>query len=608
MDGPFAVQALCLGLLMLSAHFLGRLTLKLRVGQVIGQVLGGVVIGPSFLRAIGLLDRLRIDGYEDAFEGFHFLIFAFLGVIAFAVGEELHVDRVRKIGKEAALIAAVQGGLTWGLLVGLFLVVGWEWPVALVAGSIGVATAPALTFVLLNHLEIEGRFRNMVANILVLSDVAEVILFSLFVQIAVRVHEHGDVAMVPVAGHLAAEFGLALLIGLGVFLVLRLAVRSRRLREPEHRHAATLGPGFVSRLLTAHPTPSVEVLVVVLGTVSVGTGLALGLRLPFLIVGVSAGVLIANFHTHALFDSLKIDNVMPLLNLVFFALIGANIRLDSFAGKQLGLVAAYIAARAVGKIAGTWLGCRWTRQDPKVTACLPLLTLPQAGVAAVEAVYVVTLLGARGQAVADVVLPALVVFEMVGVFLSERSLLAWRHWTVGEREVLSSRDRALRASFADPGHPFHALAEFVPEGCLGRVLAARTVTEAIEELATRLDAAGAIADRETVVERALAREKMGSTAIENGIVIPHSKAIGHGGTVCAIGLADPPLTDARGPDGAPVSTVILLVSPAARPDAHLRALATIARVFSDDDFRLTFEDAVRQGRAEELLRPGDERA
>lgn len=201
------------------------------------------------------------------------------------------------------------------------------------------------------------------------------------------------------------------------------------------------------------------------------------------------------------------------------------------------------------------------------------------------------------------VLPALVIFEMIGGLLSERSLLKWRHWTVGEREVLSSRDRALRGSLAGPGHPFHALAEFVPVGCLGQALEARSLPEAIEELAASLEDAGAIADREMVVSRALAREKVGSTAIENGIVIPHSKAIGQRDTVCAVGLADPPLADARGPDGAPATIIILLVSPAQRPDAHLRALATIARVFSDDDFRLTFEDAVRQGRAEQLLRP-----
>ena len=236
-------------------------------------------------------------------------------------------------------------------------------------------------------------------------------------------------------------------------------------------------------------------------------------------------------------------------------------------------------------------------------SCLGLLMLPQAGVAAVEAVYVVKLLGEPGRAVADVVLPALVVFEMAGVFLSERSLLKWRHWTVGEADVLSSRDKALRESFAAEGHPFHALAELVPEGCLGVALDATMLPDAIDDLAAALEEAGAIADRETVVERALAREAMGSTAIEKGIVIPHSKTLGQPRTVCAIGVACPPLQGVAGPDSVPSTVVILLVSPAQRPDAHLRALATIATVFSDDDFRATFDDAVRQGRAEQLLRP-----
>ena len=40
--------------------------------------------------AIGLLDRLKLGGYHGAFDSFPFLIFTFLGVIAFAVGEELH--------------------------------------------------------------------------------------------------------------------------------------------------------------------------------------------------------------------------------------------------------------------------------------------------------------------------------------------------------------------------------------------------------------------------------------------------------------------------------------------------------------------------------------
>jgi len=603
MHDPMAIQGIGLGLLMLSAHFFGRLTLKLKLGQMIGQLLGGVFVGPYFLASVGILDKLHLQGYHDAFESFHFLIFTFLGVIAFALGEELHFDRLRKIGVKAALISVIQAGVTWVFLTGFFVAAGFDWPLALVIGSIGVATAPAITFVLLNSLEIEGRFRNMVANILVLDDVIEVILFSIFAQAAFKIYHGGKIHVLEISEHLAREFGAALLIGLGVFLFLRFAVRRKPVPKRPHVSTATLGPQFVTRLLTAHPTPSVEVLVIVIGTVAVGSGLGLGLRLPFLIIGIFAGVLIANLHTHALFESLKIDNVMPLLNLVFFAMIGANIRFDVFTGSHhLWLVAGYVVARGLGKFIGTYFGCRITGQDPKVTSCLPLLMLPQAGVAAVEAVYVVTLLGEPGRVIADVVLPALVIFEISGVFLSERTLLKWREWTMGESEVLSARDRALRDSVAPKRDLLNVLARFIPEGLGGVVVHATSMRDAVDALAGQLLKAGCVADSQVVIDRALAREKMGATAIGCGVALPHCKILGQTSTVCAIGMLEAPLADAPGPDGVPIDTVVLLVSPVERPDEHLRALSTIARIFADEDDRELLKEAIRQGHVEEILR------
>jgi len=601
MDDPFAAQCLCLGLLMVAAHLFGRLMLRLRLGQMIGQLLGGVFVGPYFLKAIGLLDRLHLEGYERAFGSFHFAIFAFLGVIAFAIGEELHVDRVRQIGAKPALICLVQALATWVLLTAFAFLAGLHWPVALVMGSIGVATAPAITFILLNQLEIEGRLRNIVANMLVLGDVLEVILFSIFVQVAAKIYRGGAVAPLAIAGEMAREFGLAAMLGLGVFLFLRIAVRRRPLPDDDHAHAATIGPGFVSKLLAAHPTPSVEVLVIVVGAVAIGTGLGLALHTPFLITGVVAGVLVANFHSHALFESLKIDNVMPLLNLVFFALIGANIRLDTFARGHLWLVAGYVAARAVGKILGTRLGCAWTGQDPKVRSCLPLLMLPQAGVAAVEAVYVVAILGDPGRIVADVVLPGIVIFEVAGVLVSEQALLRWRDWTVGESDVLTSRQRALREAAAAEGRGLASLGELMPKGFVGGPLRSGDLEGAVRELAQQLHQRGCVVGPEAVVQRALAREKMGATAIGAGVALPHCKVLGQTRTVCAVGVFEAPLAAPPGPDGVPIDTVVLLVSPMQRPEDHLRALATLARVLADDAARTALKDAIRQGRAQALL-------
>ena len=107
--------------------------------------------------------------------------------IAFALGEELEFSRLKNLGIKIAIVSFIQAMFTWFLLSSFFLIFGVDlhWSIAMLIGSIGVATAPAITFALLNHMEIEGRFRNMVANILVLDDVLEVILFSIFAQIAV---------------------------------------------------------------------------------------------------------------------------------------------------------------------------------------------------------------------------------------------------------------------------------------------------------------------------------------------------------------------------------------------------------------------------------------
>ena len=75
MNDHLAVQGLCFGLLILSAHFFGRFAEKIKLGQMIGQLIGGIFVGPYFLQLIGLLDKLPVDAqfYTEAFESFHCL-------------------------------------------------------------------------------------------------------------------------------------------------------------------------------------------------------------------------------------------------------------------------------------------------------------------------------------------------------------------------------------------------------------------------------------------------------------------------------------------------------------------------------------------------------
>ncbi|HOO02993.1 MAG TPA: PTS sugar transporter subunit IIA [Rectinema sp.] len=91
-------------------------------------------------------------------------------------------------------------------------------------------------------------------------------------------------------------------------------------------------------------------------------------------------------------------------------------------------------------------------------------------------------------------------------------------------------------------------------------------------------------DRSTLIDALLAREEMMSTAIGNGIAIPHvrlfdSMSLQEDIVVVAY-LFEP--VDWKAPDGKPVNTLFFVL--AADETRHLQILAEIAQLASDEDF------------------------
>jgi PTS system nitrogen regulatory IIA component len=80
--------------------------------------------------------------------------------------------------------------------------------------------------------------------------------------------------------------------------------------------------------------------------------------------------------------------------------------------------------------------------------------------------------------------------------------------------------------------------------------------------------------------RLLEREALGSTALGGGVAIPHCKLDRLAEVVVAIARLDRPV-DYLAPDGEPVRLLVVVLSPADTPAAHLRALAMISRWLKD---------------------------
>lgn len=579
------MQMIALGLIVLAAHLGGKLCARLRLSEVTGQLLGGAMVGPYALQMLHLIPEG--GAYADAINSFHYFIFVFLGLVAFGIGEELHFNRVKRVGRSAFVICLIQGLLSWATIACSFhFIAGKPLLESLLIGSIGIATAPAVTFVLMNQLNVEGRLRHLLGNMVVLDDLIEVVIFSLLIQFSRRQLHLGGAGDHGAVFTVAAEVLFALLVGGAIYLFLRTFVRKRALSlaRDEGNHAHRKDEAFLQRILAEHPSPSVEILLIVLAVVSLGTGLAYHFHWPFLITAMFAGFLVANFHSQAIFDSLKLDNIAPALNLAFFALIGANISMADLTIHTFGLVVLYIGSRLFGKLFGTWLGCVIMRENKAITRYLPTLMLPQAGVAAVEAVYAAALLG-RPE-ISAIILPAIVFFEVTGVFMVDRGLRKW---------LDSVRQKAdeLRLERAHSGRveAVHMLMAYLPVDNIVLELNGATKKEVIEELVSH---ACKVSDEHIDQVQALQllgeREQLAPTGLGNGLAVPHCRLIGIDNPVLVFGRHDKGIAFG-GLDDEPCTLILLMLTCARDPGQHLRLLSALAQILNSDEVRAELRKA-----------------
>lgn len=108
-------------------------------------------------------------------------------------------------------------------------------------------------------------------------------------------------------------------------------------------------------------------------------------------------------------------------------------------------------------------------------------------------------------------------------------------------------------------------------------------TQVFEE-AGRLFAAEGGLDPAQVVASLAARERLGSTALGQGVAIPHARIPGLAQAIGAY-LHLRPAIAFDAPDGKPVSEVLVLLVPEQASASHLQMLAEAAQMFDDRRFR-----------------------
>ena len=90
--------------------------------------------------------------------------------------------------------------------------------------------------------------------------------------------------------------------------------------------------------------------------------------------------------------------------------------------------------------------------------------------------------------------------------------------------------------------------------------------------------------RNLVFDSLFARERLGSTALGQGVAIPHGRIKGLKDALGAfLRLGQPVAFDA--PDGKPVNLLFVLLVPEQATEKHLQILSELAQMFSDRNLR-----------------------
>jgi nitrogen PTS system EIIA component len=90
--------------------------------------------------------------------------------------------------------------------------------------------------------------------------------------------------------------------------------------------------------------------------------------------------------------------------------------------------------------------------------------------------------------------------------------------------------------------------------------------------------------RSAVTDNLFARERLGSTALGEGVAIPHGRIKGLKQPLAAFVRLDQPIPF-ESPDGQPVALLIFLLVPEQATQQHLEILSEIAQLLSDREAR-----------------------
>ena len=397
---------LSLSIALLAGLLLSRLAKKVQLPAVTAYLIAGILIGPFVLGSLG---TQGIGITATQIEGFGIISDLALGFIAFAIGNEFRLSQLKKIGKQATIIGIFQALFTTvvvdAVLIGIHFIMPdkLSLPAAIVLASVATATAPAATLMVVKQYKAKGPVTDVLLPVVALDDAVGLVVF-------------------------AISFGVAKSIGIGNVDILSVVL------EPLLEVVLSLGLGFIMGLLFTicekyfHSRSNRMAVSVAFVMMTVAISF---LKFQIGIVHITFSSLLACMMLGSVFCNIckvseelmeRVDRWTTPVLILFFVISGAELELSVFtdvAVVVIGII--YVIARSIGKYFGAGISARMTKCDPNIIKYLGITLLPQAGVALGMAIKAIEL-GPDGAIVRNITLFAVLIYEIVGPFLTKIAL------------------------------------------------------------------------------------------------------------------------------------------------------------------------------------------
>ena len=374
-----------LGIMLLAALIAGKIVRQMRLPNVTGYLVIGLLIGPNCLK---ILSEELIDSMDLVTE-------LALGCIAFSIGAEFKTTFLKKVGK-APLVIGITEGVGAVLVVDtILLLLGYNVSFALALGAIASATAAASTMMIVKQYKTKGPVTSTLLPVVALDDAVALIAYGLSMAVANVISSSGSAPIGKLLISPCVEIFGGLLFGAVLGVIMALLVKF-----------------YTGR----------------------GNRLAITIMMICLCVGVSDMVgfssLLACMMLSTIFVNISkqsdkiyepLDRITPPIYMMFFILSGAS--LDVTVIVSVGVVGAvYVVGRIIGKALGAAFGAKISKAPKVVQKWLGLTLVPQEGVAIGLATSAGKSLPQYAAQIQTIVLCGVVIYELIGPVITKLAL------------------------------------------------------------------------------------------------------------------------------------------------------------------------------------------